>query len=171
MRRRETEGGFTLIELMVVVVIIAILAAVVVPSFIRESRKTQTRSEVTPMFAEFAMKLEEWKSDNGVFMSTPACPVAVPSANYASTTCSATTEWTDLRIIPSSSSLRCQYTVTAGLPTDLATPPAGFTFVAPTTQVWYFIHAICDGDGQGGTNAEYMATSMDATIVSINEAK
>ena len=43
-----------MLELMVVVAIIAVLAAVVVPSFTRESRKAKSSTEVTPMLTELS---------------------------------------------------------------------------------------------------------------------
>ncbi|MDQ3575167.1 MAG: type II secretion system GspH family protein [Actinomycetota bacterium] len=43
-RRRDGEGGFTLIELMVVVLIIAILLAIAIPTFLGARKRAQDRA-------------------------------------------------------------------------------------------------------------------------------
>lgn len=167
--RRRSERGFTLIELLAVVAIIAILAAVIIPNFFKESRKAKSRTEATAMLAEIALKQESYKSEVGVFLTMPACPATPPATDYLASTCTGTTEWTSLRINPKQNKLRCQYTAEAGTSTDLATPPTGWTFTAPTTSSWYWVHAKCDGDGAGGTNAEFFMDSVESTIRGKNE--
>lgn len=167
--RRRSERGFTLIELLAVVVIIAILAMLVIPNFFRESRKAKSRTEATAMLAEISLKEESYKSEVGVFLTMPTCPAALPATDYLASSCTGSAAWTSLRIMPKSSKLRCQYTAEAGTSSDTATPPTGWTFVAPTTSSWYWVHAKCDGDGAGGTNAEYFMTSVDSTVRGKNE--
>jgi prepilin-type N-terminal cleavage/methylation domain-containing protein len=167
--RRRSERGFTLIELLAVVAIIAILATLIIPSFFKESRKAKSRTEATAMLAEISLKEESYKSEVGTFLTMPACPATVQATDYLASSCTGTTEWTSLRIMPKQSKLRCTYSAQAGLATETATPPTGWTFTAPTTGQWYWIHAVCDGDGSGGTNAEFFMTSVDSTIRGKNE--
>ncbi|NVB79597.1 MAG: prepilin-type N-terminal cleavage/methylation domain-containing protein, partial [Kofleriaceae bacterium] len=56
MEQRSGEQGFTIVELMVVVAIIAVLAAIVVPTFTKESKKSKAKSEVGAMFAELGVR-------------------------------------------------------------------------------------------------------------------
>lgn len=50
MRRQAEEGGFTLIELMVVIVILAVLATLGIPSFMEMIHNTQLRTAAESMF-------------------------------------------------------------------------------------------------------------------------
>ena len=94
----ERERGFTLIELMAVVAIVAILAMVAVPMFTREARKTKTLSEVSPMFTEISIRLEQYKTEKNFYLGvagdavgTTTCPATPNSAGYNFvTTCKVT---------------------------------------------------------------------------------
>lgn len=184
---RHTERGFTLIELMVVVAIVAILAMVVVPSFMKSGTKSKARTEVSGMFAEIASKQEQYKAENNYYLGDPAgankvgtstCPATVPSADYVvtSSTCwTAGTAWPLLRINSTSASLRCQYTITAGLKGVAWTPPTGFknssnaAAAEPTpASGWWYAHAKCDHTGSSGY-AEYYTSSVDRRLQSLNE--
>jgi len=171
----RTQRGFTLIELMIVVVVIAILAAVVVPSFMRETNKTKAETEVNSMFGEIGVKEEQYKIENHVYLSdaTPAaCPTATSSAgvDFAATCVTAGSVWSDLRIAPPDAKVRCTYLITAGLSTDVPSPPAGFTMTAPATGWWWAV-ATCDSDNQSGTNATFFVSSVDTKIQKQNEGQ
>lgn len=174
---------------MAVVAILAILAAVVIPNFMRESTKAKGRSETTAMFAEIAQKQERFKLEQNKYMGdasdslyegSTTCPASAPTADYNfQTSCLATsgTAWTILAIDPTSSSLRCQYTVEAGASGTTLTPPSGFknskdeldTAEPPLAGAWWAIHAVCDESGNGGTNAEYYQNSVNRKIQVKNE--
>ncbi len=67
--RREKAGGFTLIELMVVIVILGILAGLVLPRFMgrtEEAKKTKARLQIENL--EGALKL--YKLDTGTYPTT-----------------------------------------------------------------------------------------------------
>jgi prepilin-type N-terminal cleavage/methylation domain-containing protein len=168
--RRRNGRGFTLIELMIVVAVVAALAAVVIPSFFRESIKKQYDSEVSAIFAEIAVKEEQYKVENGVYFATgtacPATPVAgaAPGIDLtlAGSCLDTASNWvTALRMNPGQTTARCSYQMFAGGTGAAAGPPAGFTFNQGVGQWWYAI-ATCDIDGAGGTNTQYMTGSSNS---------
>lgn len=165
------QRGFTLIEMMMVVAVIAILAIVVIPQFFKESSKTKSTSEVAAFFAELSIKQEQYRSDTGNYMDMVACPGTVPSSSGVdSSVCGTSAEWVTVNAFPPASKMRCQYEVVAGIIGEAETGvPAGITFTAPTTLPWYFMVAICDGDNSSTVNATYFASSIDSTIIKLNE--
>lgn len=69
MRRKRGPGGFTLIELMVVIVILGILAGLIIPRIMGrpdEARRAKARIQIESL--ETALKL--YKLDNGHYPST-----------------------------------------------------------------------------------------------------
>ena len=59
-------SGFTLLELMTVVAIVAILAAIALPSFADQLRKSR-RSEAIGTLQDQQLRLERWRVDNPSF--------------------------------------------------------------------------------------------------------
>jgi type II secretory pathway pseudopilin PulG len=173
---------------MAVVVILAVLAAVVIPSFMKESNKAKGLSEATAMFAEIGQKQEQLKAELGKYMGdisdsayegSTTCPASVPTTdyNFATGCMVASSAWLAMRIDPTSQSLRCQYTIEAGKAGTALTPPTGFknsqgvlnTAEPALAGPWWSVHAICDESGNGGTNAEYYKSSVDGKIQKLNE--
>jgi len=148
---------------MVVVAIIAVLAAVVVPSFIKEGNRGKYKAaEVMPMFAELGTREDAHKVEAGSYLAAPAFPTAANSSGTDVTTMS--TEWITMRVLPSSGKLMCSYIVGVGAggvaPTANAAWPAWLTdaTVAITPGVgWYFIKATCPSN-------EYFTASWDSKI-------
>ncbi len=167
---RRSERGFTLIEIMVVVVIIGVLAAIVVPGWFKESRKAKAGSEVTGMFAEITVKEEQYKIENHVYLSAARCPSAPSTSgvDFATACLTSGSAWANLRVNPTEKNLSCTYEITAGASGTAPTPPAGFTMVTPAS-AWWWVIAECDSDGQGGTNATYFQSSIDAKQQKQNE--
>jgi prepilin-type N-terminal cleavage/methylation domain-containing protein len=162
--------GFTLIEMMITVAVIAILALIVVPQFFKESRKTKSASEVTPMMAELAVREEQYKSDKGVYLAAAACPATTTAAGTAAAACitagSPGSEWYQLRVNPVESMLRCSYEVVSG---DTAgTTVAAFSFTSPGFN-WFYVLATCDMDGDSAKDAQYFMSSVDSKVMKINE--
>ena len=63
-RARKKSGGFTLVELMIVVAIIGILAAVAIPAFTRYVKKSRTAEAVVHLNKEWAGSLTYYESDH-----------------------------------------------------------------------------------------------------------
>jgi prepilin-type N-terminal cleavage/methylation domain-containing protein len=167
---RRREAGFTLLEIMVVVTLIGILAAVTVPSWIRESRKGRGDSEINAMFAEIATKEEQYKVDNGVYLAATTCPSSPSSAgiDFNATCVTTGSAWASLRVNAPESKIRCTYVVTAGAAGATLTPPTGFTVANQPVGGWYYVVGTCDLDGVSTTNSTFFQSSTDTIIQKLN---
>lgn len=160
---------------MAVVAIIGVLAKVVVPFFLTQSRKAQADTEVASYFAELSTKEEQYKIDKGVYFSTGASeattwPAAPTSALQAVAPIPAT--WTTLRVMPPDSKARCGYVVIAGLKGQAAGALASGSFAyVPPPMTWYYVLAHCDLDDNAALDSYYFASSSDARIQKINYGK
>jgi prepilin-type N-terminal cleavage/methylation domain-containing protein len=175
--------GFTLIEMMIVVAVIAILAAVVVPTFFKESAKTRAQSEVTPMMTEIINKLEQYKSETGRYTNATTLlndtPVVCPSAtsqagtNAVSACVQSGDAWFDLRVAPVQQLLKCSYEINVGDAGDAyagSSLPTGITFTPPTTTGWWTVAATCDADNSSTLNSTYFVSSVEpATTKKVND--
>jgi len=172
-RTRNQQAGFTLLELMVVVTLISVLAAVALPSFTSESRKSKGDSEVAAFFGELAVREEQYGVENGRYLSTGASetttfPVTPTAA--AQTLGTAPTTWQTLKVRTPESSARCGYVVIAGTKTDVAgaiATAAPFLFTVPAKN-WFYILAHCDLDGNTAVDSYYFMSNDDAQIKKLN---
>jgi type IV pilus assembly protein PilE len=71
---KSRTGGFTLIELMIVVAVIAVIAAVAMPSYFGSIRKSR-RSEAVAVMAQIQQAQERWRA------SCPSYATLIPTAN------------------------------------------------------------------------------------------
>jgi len=78
-RSPQDDGGFTLIELMVVVLIIAVLVAIAIPSFLGFRNRAQDRSSQAEIRNVVLAEKAYW-TDNGFYVGDDATPEDVELA-------------------------------------------------------------------------------------------
>ena len=191
MGERRREGGFTLMELMVVVVIIGVLATVAVFMFTRYVARAKA-SEVPAMFAELKLREQQFHLEFEEYLSTgandtdffPSAPP--PGSTPQSFTVSSSpvppapqdtkfpgASWQTLRINPDKTQLYCIYVARAGAggdATNVGTTAAaapfnlGGSLALPATN-WFYLLAKCDFDGDGITSIYFTLSDTEGTIV------
>lgn len=153
---------------MIVVAIIAVLAIVVVPSFMKETKRAGAKSEVHPMFTELQTRLDQYKLEANAYVAMTACPTSATNAgtDMALAACATTAgnPWLLLRVQPPAQKLKCSYSISTG---DAGTDPTasadgnwptwGTAPAGNPATTWYFIKAVCP-------NTEYMIASWDSTL-------
>jgi len=174
-RMRGRQSGFTLLELMVVVTLVGVLAAIALPSFTGESRKSRGDSEVGAFFGELAVREEQYALENGKYLSTGASETTTYPATPTPSTQPLTTlpaTWQTLKVRSPESAARCGYVVIAGTKTDTAGSMAttSFGFIVPAKN-WFYILAHCDLDGVTTTDSYYFMSNDDAQIKKLNWGK
>src|SRR5688572_19724514 len=61
--------GFTLIELMIVIAVVAILAAIAIPVFTEQMRKSR-RAEATRGLSDLQLRQEKWRNSHASYVGT-----------------------------------------------------------------------------------------------------
>jgi len=80
---KRSSKGFTLIELMIVVAVVAIIAAIAIPSYNAQVRKSR-RSDATRFLGDLQLQLERWRAENPCYGTSGAggCPTYTASGTY-----------------------------------------------------------------------------------------
>ena len=185
---RRREAGFTLVELLVTVAVIAILAAIAIPSFFGETRKARAMAEVTPMFNDLRIRMEQYLQERGVYPDTLGedglYPTDSPDATLRPIAPGGVLPgtWLALNIrISGPDEVRCGYTwVTSRSGNGTVGPTTGnaglkakaapFSFVAPAND-WYYLLAKCRMDPGHTGYSWYFTSSLDSTIRPDNEGQ
>jgi prepilin-type N-terminal cleavage/methylation domain-containing protein len=173
------QGGFTLLELMIVVAVIGILATVVIAGFGKTTRKASALTEVQAVFAELRIREEQYQLENGRFISTSETndesETHPTSANKSGTDAYPVPDtWTSLKLNPPESKLKCAYVAIAGAGGDDSNlgdkaKDLGMTEVPATN--WFYLLARCDMDGDTSVDAYYLTRSDDTKLVRENEGR
>ena len=114
MKSNNTNKGFTLIELMIVVAILGVIAAIALPSFLGQIQKSR-RSDAKQALFDVAAKLEQYYQDNKGYPTAANMDLLYPDLNAATFT-----------------SLEGYYTIgftTVGLPANLDPNPSATTYL------------------------------------------
>ena len=179
---KTTQRGFTLIELMIVVAIVGILASLAVYMFGGQQKRMTAKSEVTSMFAEFKLRQEQYRLENGSYLSSsdtaseadpwPATPGTNGGKNMLSP--GRPVNWGALGLAPDNAAVYCTYVSIVGDGGDGANigakAAADFSFVEPPTD-WYYILAQCDMDQNAAIDSYYFQHSGDSELYYINQGK
>ena len=83
----KKDRGFTLIELMVVVIVIAVLAAIALPSYLNQTRKSR-RSQVEGAMQQIALLQERFRADCTTYATGfgYTCPVGTTPPTFPALT-------------------------------------------------------------------------------------
>ncbi|HJL18886.1 MAG TPA: prepilin-type N-terminal cleavage/methylation domain-containing protein [Sandaracinaceae bacterium LLY-WYZ-13_1] len=151
--RRARTGGYTLLELMIVVVLIGVLSAIAIPSFQSYLYRSRTAEAVT-FLGEIRQRQESYRAEFGQYCSVSGAPGASPDSGAwapGSLPASGTSvgwpgapgAWSQLGAVPDGP-VRFQYRTTAGPP---GTTP-GITGY-DGSDFWFVAQARADLDGDG----------------------
>ena len=82
---RHTSGGFSFIEILLVVVIIGILSAIAIPSLLGQKRNAEAVGDAQQNAKSLQMMLETRKADNGIYGTAGAATVWNPDGTVTGT--------------------------------------------------------------------------------------
>ena len=72
-RMRATQGGFTLVELMIAVVVVGLLSAIAYPSYQQQVAKGR-RTDAKQSLLELSQKLERYYTERGTYLNAALGP-------------------------------------------------------------------------------------------------
>lgn len=174
MHGRRFTGGFTMIELMMVVAVAGILTTIAVVAYTKNLRKVRA-TEVVQIFAALKSKEELYRAEFGKYL--PVCkspsgdvwkdcsesdsqfwPEPLPGAGKQMLATSLPPRWAQLKPQIPTAGLYCQYLVVAGVAGDrtgMGDIGESLFGTDPPTRNWYYLVAQCDWDDNPSINARY----------------
>jgi len=159
--RRASQGGFTLIELMIVVVIVGILAALAIPAFSNYVQRGRM-AESFSFLGEIRQREEAYRAEFGEYVTAPYHPAGAPFMGGAAAgweSAAVPLAWRQLGATPDGAT-RFIYETRASTPgMDPVTCPAGLG----ATDFSFCAHAQVDLDSDG-TPAWLETTSENSRV-------
>jgi len=136
---QNRKGGFTLIELMIVVAIIGILAAIAIPNFLRFQLKAKS-SEGKVNLAAIRTAEESYLAEYGTYVTAAATPTTAPSTvKQAWPAAASPPAGFDIMGWSPEGAVYFQYsTTTAAAPPAFSANAAGDLDADATTQNWAY---------------------------------
>lgn len=170
--RRSRSGGFTLVELAIVVAIVGVLAVIALVGYRRYMLNAKV-AEARQMIGAIRLAQEAYKSEKGTYANVPTwCPAAAGSGDKLvgwNPACG-TPPWQTLAVHVDGP-VRFQYATVAGE----GNPPANnvlldvVDYQGGKVGPYYVIGARCDLDGDPTVNTEVVGTSYDNIIRTKND--
>ena len=172
-------GGFTLVELMIVVAIVGVLAAVAVSAYRKSIRKAKAGNEVPAMLGQFQVREEQYFAETGDYLATgtsdtdmfPATPGK--AGTYVDVSGSVPTTWQTLKIQLASRGLYCGYVVRTFAAGTAPSGAASAVFTGTQTRPYFIVRAECDWDGSSTVNNVWVVAGDKAlnTAVQTGEGR
>jgi type IV pilus assembly protein PilE len=94
MSRSVRQGGFTLVEIMIVVALIGILSAIALPQYSDYVRRSSVQEAISALSSEKS-RIEQWYQDNRFYTTTPTtttCGITPTNVKKFTLTCVATSQ-------------------------------------------------------------------------------
>lgn len=169
--RRVHRGGFTLVELAIVVAIVGVLAVIAVVGY-RKYVLSAKVSEAQNLIGAIKMAQEDHRSERGTYANLGAtyCPTGAGIADRKfgwDPTCSGgNLPWTTLPV-HFSGAVQFSYATVAGGPWVEPPGTSWIAWNAPSSPMWYVVMAQCDL-AAGGDSTMLVGSSLDNRIFSQN---
>jgi type IV pilus assembly protein PilA len=178
--QRRQAGGFTLVELMIVVSIVGILSVLAVVSYRRLTNSSKS-TEASQTIQGIRVAQEQYRAETGRYanLGTSLCPhtgiataVGTTTKRFWNPDCNGgTATW---RTLPMQTNTQVQFGYYTVAGRAGSTPPAsGVTPAGAATVDWFYVYAQGDlnADGAGGLFTEVRGSSFTNDLQMFNEGE
>lgn len=177
LRRRRTRGGFTLVELAIVVAIVGVLAVIALVGY-RKYMLNSKISEARGVIGAIRIAQESHKSERGTYanIGTNWCPAGAGNGDIMvmwNSSCDGGSNKWQVLPVHVDGAVRFKYATVSG---DGAAPASttlisGVADYSAVTKVgpWFVVGAECDLDNDPSQNTQLIGSSYDNIIRSKND--